>query len=314
VIHITEADAKTFGNCEELSDVIRTERVAAGVTRICLDRPEARNALRPADLDALRTAIVEAADPVVLVEGAGAAFCAGADLNVVADLDDPAAFAARGQRTARAIESAASVVIAGVDGPARGGGVELALACDLRVATPDASFAESGIGLGLFGAWGGTHRLPRAVGPAVARDLMLSGRVVDATEARRMGLVSRVVDDPAAVATAVAEHPEEALVTVKRLLRGERSRLEHGGGAERAEAADRAGGAQRAEAAEREAFAALHAAHVGESDTESSGESDFESSGDSDFESSDESGSECSGESNSKSEHRSPSGSGDESR
>ncbi|WP_435124113.1 enoyl-CoA hydratase/isomerase family protein [Halobaculum sp. D14] len=211
---------------------------------VTFDRPAARNALRPADLDALEAAVTEASEPVVLLRGAGDAFCAGADLDVVERLDDPAAFAAHGQRVAAAIEAADSVVVAGVDGAARGGGVELALACDVRVATPDATFAEPGVQFGLFGAWGGTARLPRVLGEGDAMDFALSGRVVDADEARRTGLVSRVVPDPSAVAAELAGNDDDALRAVKRLVRDHRSTAEK-------------------ERAERDEFASLHAEHFG---------------------------------------------------
>src|SRR6056297_194835 len=170
---------------------------------ITLDRPDRRNALTPDGLDALQTAVTETDAPVIYLRGAGDAFCAGADLDVVA----------------RAIETSDSVVVAGVDGPARGGGVELALACDLRVATERATFAETGVTLGLFGAWGGTIRLPRVVGEGEAMDLALSGRVVDAEEALRMGLVSRVVDDPKAVAESLTDNDHTALSLLKERMR-----------------------------------------------------------------------------------------------
>jgi enoyl-CoA hydratase/carnithine racemase len=192
------------------------------VRTVTIDRPTRRNALAPADLDALAAA-VEGTDvaetPVVALRGAGDAFCAGADLDSVAGLDDPEAFARRGQRAASAVADADPVVVACIDGAARGGGVELALACDVRVATPEATFAEPGVRFGLFGAWGGTVRLPRIVGEGEAMDLALSGRVVDAEEALRMGLVSRVVDDPGAVAREIAGNRPEALRVVKARLR-----------------------------------------------------------------------------------------------
>ncbi|WP_243700445.1 enoyl-CoA hydratase/isomerase family protein [Halorussus pelagicus] len=188
---------------------------------VTLDRPKRRNALTPDALDALGAAVSETDQPVVYLRGAGPAFCAGADLDVVADLDRAAAerFAERGQRVADAIEDAESAVVAGIDGAARGGGVELALAADLRVATPAATFAEPGVKLGLFGAWGGTVRLPRIVGEGEALDLALSGRTVNAEEARRMGLVSRVTDDPRAVADELAANDPETLGAVKVRMR-----------------------------------------------------------------------------------------------
>ncbi|UPW01389.1 enoyl-CoA hydratase/isomerase family protein [Halorussus gelatinilyticus] len=196
-------------------------RDAESVRVVTLDRPERRNALTPAALDALEAAVSGTDRPVVYLRGAGPAFCAGADLDVVADLDGPAAeeFAERGQRVANAIEDAESAVVAGIDGPARGGGVELALAADLRVATPEATFAEPGVKLGLFGAWGGTVRLPRVVGEGEALDLALSGRTVDADSALRMGLVSRVTEDPRAVADELADNDAETLRAVKARMR-----------------------------------------------------------------------------------------------
>lgn len=246
VVHrrlVAGAGAKTFGN--PLSPgrraMIRVDDDAArGVRTVTLDRPERRNALTTGMLDDLAAA-VETGLPVVLLRGAGSAFCAGADLEEVASLTDdgdPEAFAEHGQVTMRAVAEAPATVVAGVDGAARGGGVELALAADLRVATPDASFGEPGVSFGLFGTWGGTHRLPRVVGPSAAADLGLTGRAVDATEAKKMGLVSRVVDDPTEVAVETAANDPHALAVLRDCLRDDRS------------IADR-------ERAEREAFARL---------------------------------------------------------
>ena len=220
--------------------------VEGRVAFVTLDRPDRRNALTPDGLDALEVAIEACETPVICLRGAGPAFCAGADLDVVADLDRAAAaaFAERGQRVASAIEDSPAVVVAAIDGAARGGGVELALAGDLRIATPAATFAETGVRLGLFGAWGGTVRLPRVVGEGDAMDLALSGRTVDAAEALRMGLVSRVTDDPAAVAREVAANDRAALERLRALLR------------DRGTAADR-------ERDEREAFADLIARNAG---------------------------------------------------
>ena len=192
---------------------------------VTLDRPERRNALTPAALSDLADAVADTDAPVVYLRGAGEAFCAGADLSVVAELADDGdaeSFVRRGRATADAIASASSVVVAGVDGPARGGGVELALACDLRVATPAATFAEPGVEFGLFGAWGGTARLPEVVGLGDAMDLSLSGRVLDAGAAHRIGLVSRVVDHPRAVARALTDNDALAMERLKRRLRDRR--------------------------------------------------------------------------------------------
>ncbi|EMA65489.1 enoyl-CoA hydratase/isomerase family protein [Halorubrum kocurii] len=201
--------------------MIRT-RDGDAVRVVTIDRPARRNALRPEDLTALRTAVADAEAPVTYLRGAGEAFCAGADLDVVAGLDDPASFARAGQRTTAAIADAETVVVCGVDGPARGGGVEIALAADLRVATPAATFAEPGVAFGLFGAWGGTVRLPRVMGEGDALDFALSGRVLDADAALRTGLVSRIVDDPRSVADAIATGEPDALRAIKRRVRDRR--------------------------------------------------------------------------------------------
>jgi enoyl-CoA hydratase/carnithine racemase len=205
--------------------MIETE-VDGDVTRVTLSRPDRRNAFTEAGLRAVRSAVTGAETSVVYLSGEGAAFSAGADLAVVRDLDreEARAFARLGQSVATAIETAEVVVVAGIDGPARGGGVELALACDVRVATPSATFAETGVSLGLFGAWGGTARLPRVVGEGEAMDLALSGRTVDADEALRMGLVSRVVDEPVAVAETIAGNDPAALAVLKRRLRDDADR------------------------------------------------------------------------------------------
>ncbi|WP_200531322.1 enoyl-CoA hydratase/isomerase family protein [Halorubrum sp. LN27] len=211
--------------------MIRT-RDDDGIRVVTIDRPARRNALRPEDLTALRTAVADADAPVTYLRGAGEAFCAGADLDVVAALDDPESFARAGQRAAEAIAGAETVVVCGIDGAARGGGVEIALAADLRIATPAATFAEPGVQFGLFGAWGGTVRLPRIMGEGDALDFALSGRVLDADEALRTGLVSRVVDDPREVADEIASGKPDALRAIKRRVRDRRD----DGAQERAEA------------------------------------------------------------------------------
>jgi len=202
---------------------------ADSVRVVTLDRPERRNALTPAGLESLAAAVRDPPTPVVYLRGAGEAFCAGADLASVAALADGGdveAFVRRGQRTADAIEDSPAVVVAGIDGAARGGGVELAAACDLRVATPAATFAEPGVTFGLFGAWGGTVRLPELLGLGEAMDLSLSGRVVDAAEARRIGLVSRVVEEPRSVAERIGDNDAAALEGLKRCLRHRGSKTE----------------------------------------------------------------------------------------
>ena len=196
---------------------------------VTLSRPDRRNALTPDGLDQLETAIADADEPVVYLHGAGTAFCAGADLDAVDALEDADAardFSARGQRVAQAIETADAIVVAGIDGAARGGGVELALACDVRVATPTATFGEPGVTFGLFGAWGGTVRLPEIVGLGDAMEFSVSGRDLSAEEARRIGLVSRIVEQPEAVSHEIAGNDPAALAVLKERLRDTASKAE----------------------------------------------------------------------------------------
>jgi enoyl-CoA hydratase len=216
--------AKTFGNRPRPPAMIHVADEGR-VRVVTMDRPDRRNALTPAGLASLETAVTDAQTPVVYLTGASGAFSAGADLDEVArvagenDRQATATFIRRGQRVAAAIETADAVVVAGIDGPVRGGGLELALACDLRVCTPAATFGEPGVTFGLFGAWGGTVRLPEVVGTGDALDLSLSGRVVNADEAHRMGLVSRVVEDPRMVAEEVAANDPSALRVLKERVR-----------------------------------------------------------------------------------------------
>ena len=224
-LEVAAGRAKTFGNPLTANCMIRTTD-DDGVCTVTLDRPERRNALTREGLRDLRAAVEAATAPVVYLTGAGPAFCAGADLDVVRSLDEAAAreFADLGQDVARTLETYDGAVVAGIDGPARGGGVELALACDLRVATSDATLAETGVKLGLFGAWGGTARLPSIVGRGEAMDVMLSGRTLDADEALRMGLVSRVTEDPREVPAELASVDPTALRAIKPRIRDDADR------------------------------------------------------------------------------------------
>jgi enoyl-CoA hydratase len=193
---------------------------------VTIDRPTRRNALTTEALDSLEAAVSTADEPVVALRGAGPSFCAGADLDVVADLDGARAreFAELGQRVARTIEDSDPIVVAEIGGAARGGGLELALACDVRVGTPDSTYGEPGVTFGLFGAWGGTVRLPRIVGEGDALEFACSGRVVDAEEARRMGLISRVEAQPRTVTEEIAANAANALRVLKRRIRDDRDR------------------------------------------------------------------------------------------
>jgi enoyl-CoA hydratase/carnithine racemase len=187
--------------------------VADGIGTIRLDRPP-MNALNVQIQEELRDAALAAStdDAVraVVVYGGEKVFAAGADIKEMATMTY-VAMAARAGRLTSAFDSIARIpkpVVAAVTGYALGGGCELALACDWRVAAADARFGQPEINLGVIPGAGGTQRLPRLVGPARAKEIIMSGRFVDATEALAIGLVDKVVPTAAEVYDAAA-----ALVT-----------------------------------------------------------------------------------------------------
>lgn len=176
---------------------------------LTMDRPQARNALNTEVLKELKRAAEEALKDegvrVIVITGAGKAFVAGADISEMRDLgfEDAREFAAFGSSVFEFIESMEKPVIAAVNGYALGGGCELALACDIRVAGESAKFGQPEVTLGITPGFGGTQRLPRAVGASNAMEMLLTGRIVSAEEALRMGLVSRVVPDGQLLDTSV---------------------------------------------------------------------------------------------------------------
>ena len=170
------------------------------IRRITVDRPDKLNALNAATLDALLVAFEQAAeDPavrVVILTGAGPkAFVAGADIAEMAALRpvDGRDFSLRGQRLMRRIETLPKPVIAMVNGYALGGGLELAMACHLRIAADSAKMGQPEINLGLIPGFGGTQRLLRLAGRAATLELCLLGAPVDAARALQLGIVNRVV-------------------------------------------------------------------------------------------------------------------------
>lgn len=153
-------------------------------------------------LQSLRIAIAQlqsdAAFDGAVVCGTQKCFCAGAELSEIADLYGPTAmqFAELGQSAMQAIESSRKPIVAAICGYCMGGGLDLALACDLRLASPDAVLAHRGAALGVLTGWGGTQRLARLAGPSgrtLAKELMVTGRTLTAAEAYNARLVSRVM-------------------------------------------------------------------------------------------------------------------------
>lgn len=174
--------------------------VSDGIARVTLNRPDKLNALNGVVIAELGDAVghVEGDPGVrgVILTGAGSkAFVAGADISEIAEqgATDGKARALAGQQVFRRLERCGKPVIAAVNGFALGGGCELAMACHLRIASETAKFGQPEVKLGIGPGYGGTVRLPRLVGKGRALELLLTGQMIDAQEAWRIGLVNRVV-------------------------------------------------------------------------------------------------------------------------
>ncbi|WP_298211476.1 enoyl-CoA hydratase/isomerase family protein [Ferrimicrobium sp.] len=197
-----------------------------GVLQLGLNRPEKRNALSLALVDELRRVIDNHRhDPAVLVLSSTTPgmFIAGADIAELNERGEEEAFRAFNVELFNALAGWRWPSIAAIDGPAYGGGLECALACDLRVASPRARFAQPELGLGILAGAGGNWRLPELVGLGVARKMLYLGEVIDATRALSVGLVDDLCDDPVIGALRWAEtirtKPWRALEITKLALR-----------------------------------------------------------------------------------------------
>lgn len=184
-----------------------------GLALITVNRPQALNALNCDTLEELRAAVLAAdKDPavrVIIITGAGAkAFVAGADIAQMRGLSplEGRDMTILGQEVFAAIENLAKPVIAAINGFALGGGCELAMACDIRLASDKAKFGQPEVSLGITPGFAGTQRLTRLVGRGKAKLLIFSGDIIDAAEALRIGLVDKVVpaDELLAAAKALA--------------------------------------------------------------------------------------------------------------
>src|SRR5882672_1715879 len=179
------------------------------IAYVTVNRPKVLNALNAATIRDLRTAFEDARDDgavrgVILTGAGGKAFVAGADITEVARVTavEAADMTNNGQALANLIENLGKPVIAAVNGFALGGGCELAMACTIRLATENASFGQPEVKLGVIPGYGGTQRLPRLVGRGRALQLILSGGMIDAGEAYRIGLVNDLVPAEALIARA----------------------------------------------------------------------------------------------------------------
>ncbi len=209
-------------NYECITTRVEGERVGL----ICLNRPKQLNALNDQLMDELGHALkaFDAHSDIgcMIITGSEKAFAAGADITAMAKLSFAEAY--RGDFITRNWETIRTVrkpVIAAVNGFALGGGCELAMMCDFIIASDTAKFGQPEIKLGIIPGAGGTQRLPRAVGKAKAMDLALTGRMMDAAEAERAGLVSRVVasdkllDEALAAALMICSYSQVATMAAK---------------------------------------------------------------------------------------------------
>jgi len=203
---------------------VRTEAGKVGI--VTLNRPKALNALNDALMtelgDALKAFDADPAIGCIILTGSERAFAAGADIGAMAGYSFVDAY--KGDYITRNWETIRSVrkpVIAAVSGFALGGGCELAMMCDFIIAADNARFGQPEIKLGVIPGAGGTQRLPRAVGKAKAMDMALTGRMMDAAEAERSGLVSRVVpydklmDEALGAALIIADFSQVAVMAAK---------------------------------------------------------------------------------------------------
>ena len=215
------------------------EQRRGGVLLLTMNRPEERNALStPQQCDemvaAARRINADEALKAVVLTGAGTVFCAGGNVKHMRSHEgfmagNPVEIAERYRRhlqqIAIALHELELPLIAAVNGPAMGAGLDIACMCDIRLASKRARFAETFVRLGIISGIGGSWFLPRVVGAAMAAELSFTGRVIDAQEARRCGLVSEVLPEAAlldrawALAEEIAQHSGVALRFCKRLLR-----------------------------------------------------------------------------------------------
>ena len=209
-------------------DGLRVE-LADGVAWLTLDRPEKRNALdralRARLSSTLRELDADAAVRVLVLTGADPAFCAGVDLKEGAAQPADHPLAADVEPVTAGLDLLRKPVIAAVNGPAYGGGFELALACDIRIAAEGARFALTEARIGSFPGSGGVQRLARAIPPALAAQLVLTGDALDAADALRVGLVSEVVPSRALhdradeIARRIAANAPLSVIAAKQSLR-----------------------------------------------------------------------------------------------
>lgn len=186
------------------------------IALITLNRPEVRNALDPQTWAEIRGAIRECRfDPgvrVVIITGSGGkAFASGADIRSLRERETLEVLKSEAQETLNDIENLDKPVIAAIDGFALGGGCELSMACDIRIATSRSKLGQPEVNLGIIPGAGGTQRLQRLVGVGKAKELIFTGDIISAQEAREIGLVNKVVDQPGDLLPAAREMAQKII-------------------------------------------------------------------------------------------------------
>ena len=183
-----------------------TSEIRDSVLKIQFDRPEIRNPLSVSVLEDLGSTIDEQLGGIktVIFTGTDDVFASGADLREIAAVTAETAteFALRGQTLMTKISGLPQTTIAAINGYCFGGALDLALACDRRIASPNAKFAHPGAGLGIITGWGGTQRLPGLIGRGNALEMFFTAEAIDADRAVEIGLVDEIADDPLAFAIA----------------------------------------------------------------------------------------------------------------
>lgn len=226
-----------MGATQQAASPLVLEERSEGIATLRLNRPEKLNALNVELGRTLVQSLIHAGDDksvrVIVLTGAGRAFCAGGDISLLRDVrmrhasHELEGLLVAGKEICMAIATMPKPVIAAVNGPAVGGGMNLALAADIRIAAENAIFAESFGRIGLYPDFGGTYFLPRIVGAALAAELFYTGETLAAEDALRLGIVNRVFpaekfeEETRRIAEGLVAAPPLALRDVKRTLLGD---------------------------------------------------------------------------------------------
>ena len=183
-----------------MSNAIELEYLAENLI-IRFNRPEIRSPLSVSVLEELNEILDETAKnksiKKIIFTGKDDVFASGADLREIAEINKDTAkdFARRGQNLMNKIANSKKLTIAAINGFCFGGALDLALACDKRIASPNAQFSHPGVGLGIITGWSGTQRLPRLIGESAALEMFLTAKRIDANEALRIGLIDKISDE-----------------------------------------------------------------------------------------------------------------------